>query len=114
MATECPYCTTSITQQCPSVLRENREFHCTRPRDHDGPHVACPAWEGRHQIRTWRPTMDDIARDLVKHTAEQRATIARAREHLDKYARRPHDEHCDGDNPCPRDLAEEVLAILHT
>ncbi|MGP5306938.1 hypothetical protein [Brachybacterium alimentarium] len=81
---------------------------------HDGPHVTCHPTFDRHQIRTWQPTMDDGARDLVAHAAALRATITRVREHLDAYAHHPHDERCDGDNPCSRDLAKETFALLHT
>lgn len=112
MTTHCPYCRAATTPRCPGFLAHLGEFHCTRAAGHDGPHVACHPTIDRHEIRTWRPTMDDIARDLVAHATALRTTITRAREHLDAYARHPHDEHCDGDHPCPRDLAEETLALL--
>lgn len=112
MTTPCPYCCAPTAPRCPGFLSELGEFHCTRATGHDGPHVTCHSTIDRHQIRTWQPTMDDIARDLVAHAAALRGTITRAREHLNAYAGQPHDERCDGDNPCPRELAEETLALL--
>lgn len=112
MTTPCPYCAAATTPKCPGLLAHLGEFHCTRTAGHDGPHVTCHPTSDRHQIRTWQPTMDDIARDLFAHTAALRATITRVREHLNAYAQHPHDERCDGDNPCPRELAEETLALL--
>lgn len=112
MTTPCPYCCIPPASRCPGFIATPREFRCARAAGHEGPHVACSPTRDLHEIRTWRPTMDDIARDLAAHTAALRATISRAREHLDAYAGQPHDERCDGDNPCPRELAEETLALL--
>lgn len=108
----CLYCCEPTAPQCPAYLSDIGWFNCHRAEGHDGPHVACHPGYDRHQIRSWQPDMNDVARDAVARVVALNAAIANAREHLDRYARRPHSKHCDGDTPCPRDIAEEALALL--
>lgn len=107
----CPYCGDPTTPRCFACLAHlGREYRCTRPAPHEGPHVACTL--DRHQVRTWHPTTEDAAQGLFEHYTALRAATRRTREHLQQWTQLPHDEHCDGDNPCPRDVAEEALALL--
>ncbi|UQN31797.1 hypothetical protein [Brachybacterium kimchii] len=111
MPTTCAYCAiTPHDEQCLSP-RDDGTALCTRPRGHDGPHVACG--HAGHERSTWGPTMADVARDLFQHAAEQNQAITRARDYLTACAHDPHGEHCTPRTPCPHDTAEEALARLN-
>ena len=112
MHTACPYCRPLGAPQCHGFISDLGEYHCTRAAGHEGPHVTCLPTAERHEVHIWQPTIDDTARDLAVHAMELRAIIARVRSHLTPWTEISHDERCDGDNPCPRDVAEEVLALL--
>ncbi|MGP5291638.1 hypothetical protein ACTXL6_16390 [Brachybacterium tyrofermentans] len=108
MRTACTYCD-HHGARCPALNTDHGEHHCTRPDGHDGLHVACGS---RHEAYTWAPDLADAALDLTLYAARLQAAITRCRARLTAYARQPHEDHCDGDTPCTRDVAEEALAAL--
>lgn len=108
MRTACTYCG-HRGARCSAFNTDHGEHHCTRPDGHDGLHVACGTG---HETYTWAPDLADAALGLALHSARLSATVARCRARLEAYARRPHEDYCDGDTPCTRDVAEEALAAL--
>lgn len=108
MRTRCTFCG-GDGPRCPAFKAHLGEHHCDRPAGHDGSHVCCGT---RHEDFTWSPNIDDIARDLAIRVSHLGAAITRCRTLLEAYAQSSHEDYCDGDTPCPRDVAEEALATL--
>lgn len=105
MRTSCSFCG-GKDHRCPAFKAHAGEHHCDRPAGHEGNHVCCTT---RHEDLTWPPDIDDIARDLALRVSRLGTPITRCRTHLEAYARRSQEDYCDGDTPCPRDVAEEAL-----
>lgn len=54
----------------------------------------------------------DAARDLARAYSNALTTLADIRAAVEKARQHPHHETCDGDTGCPRDLADEIHALL--